>query len=101
MAITQAQAPRPKRTRLDIWAAILDALVAGDATLNRLVVAGNLNRTSAREYVQQLVSEGLIQTKHERFLKYSITNDGIRWLKTYRGLVSRGEDRRKRQDRKF
>jgi predicted transcriptional regulator len=72
---------RRRRNRFEIWASILTLLVEDEATLNRIVFLANLNRATARQRLDELISSDLIHMKRNGFKKYSVTIEGVRWLK--------------------
>lgn len=90
----KAKHGRPKRSSIDIRASILQFLNSGDeAALSSIVVYVNLNRARTKIYLEVLLSKGLVRTKQYRFLKYSITEDGVKWLKHYRIVVSADDEK--------
>jgi predicted transcriptional regulator len=76
-----------KRSSLDINASILDFLIVTDATLSGITSSVKLNRNRAKEYVKGLINQGFVRQKQLRFVTYSVTEEGISWLKLYRSLV--------------
>jgi predicted transcriptional regulator len=92
--VTQARRHRSRRTYLDIWAIILDFLITEEATLSKIVYSLKLNRAAANGYLQAMTTAGLIQMKQSRFVTYSITDSGVKWLKRYRGLVKDAHDKK-------
>jgi predicted transcriptional regulator len=71
---------------MDIWASILDHLISQDASASRIVSSANLNRGAAKERLKELIDEELIRTKQSRIVVYSITEEGVKWLKRYKSL---------------
>jgi len=85
--LTHREKDRHRRTRFDIWAAILDLLVNGDETLNGIVTSTRLNHKSAKHHLEDMDSLRLIKiVSSAKFLRYSITNEGKRWIKQYKEM---------------
>jgi predicted transcriptional regulator len=80
---------KAKRSSLDIDASILGLLVATEATLNGITISVKLNRHAAREHLKALVNQGFVRQKQLRFVTYSVTEEGISWLRLYRSLARR------------
>jgi predicted transcriptional regulator len=78
---------QPRRTWFDLWGSILDFLIYDEATLSRIVVLANLNRAAARRHLDKMVEEKLVKIKQSRFKVYSITDEGVNWLKRYKSLA--------------
>ncbi len=52
----------------------------------------NLNTERIRRYLDSMEAQGLIAAKRSgRFLKYSISKKGLRWLKWYKQGSTRAE----------
>ena len=73
---------------MDIWASILECLISGKATMNKIRISANLNQKGAEKHLKEMIARGLIQRNRERFVNYSISVEGIRWLKIYRSLTN-------------
>jgi predicted transcriptional regulator len=86
--MTPRKEDKHRRTWFDIWALILDLLVEDDATLNGIVTSTKLNRQSVKHHLEDMVSLHLVQANHStRFVTYSITKEGVRWIKGYKGIA--------------
>jgi predicted transcriptional regulator len=57
------------------------------ASLNGIVIAAKLNRNNAKKHLRKLEAAKLIRANQSKFVKYSITKDGISWLKRYKSLA--------------
>jgi DNA-binding IclR family transcriptional regulator len=68
---------------------MLDLLVAEDSTLTNLVNALRMKRKDAREHLQAMEAQGLVTQNPNKFVTYSITEEGVRWLKRYKGLTKK------------
>ncbi len=78
---------RAKRSKMEIWASILDCLISEEASMNRVKISANVNQRTAKENLDELISRRLVQTSQSKFVYYSITEDGIKWVKIYRSLM--------------
>ena len=74
-------------------ASTLDLLVHGDATLDKIVLSVNLNRTEALKHLTKLATASFVQVESGRFQMFSITKEGARWLDDYTHLAERGKDK--------
>lgn len=80
--------PRPRRTRLDIYAAILRALASDTLTMNQLVFHLRLNSRIARECVSELTRRGFAEVqRREAITTYSATQEGMNWVRRYMKVV--------------
>lgn len=77
---------KPRRNEYDIWAAILDLLVDSNSTLTNIVISVRIKRKWAKRYLDRMVAEGLVEATKGDFTEYTITNDGLGWLKKYKSL---------------
>jgi predicted transcriptional regulator len=77
---------RQRRSQFDIWEAILRFLASEDATRSKLVAISGLNWYRLTTHLQAMMAEGLVQCSSSEFEIYSITEDGVKWLKRYEGL---------------
>ncbi len=76
----------PRRNEYEIWASILDLLVEDNSTLTNIVISVRLKRKRAKRYLDSLIAEGLIEAKKGDFNEYTITKDGLVWLKSFKSL---------------
>jgi predicted transcriptional regulator len=75
---------RGRRSRLDLYAAIVKALISDGITANALIIHLNLNSRLAKKYLAGLLQEGLIEVQREgRFATYSATQEGREWFELY------------------
>jgi len=83
-----------KRTRLEIYSTILEALAAENMTANRLTIRLNFNHRFTKECVSFLVARGLVEASGEwRPVLYSITSTGLDWLTRFKQVVRELESR--------
>jgi predicted transcriptional regulator len=79
-----------RRTWRDIIASVLECLVKAPSTRNKIVTSTNLNRDTAGDYLQGMVSLRLVRTLFDskEHTVYAITEKGRRWLKLYKSLLA-------------
>ena len=63
-----------------------------EASLNGIVIAAKLNRNNAKKHLGKLEAAKLIRANRSKFVMYSITKDGISWLKRYKALAKNYAD---------
>ena len=68
---------------------MLDLLVDEDLTLTNFVNALGMKRKDSREHLRTMEAQGLVTQKRNKFVKYSITEEGVKWLKRYKPLTKR------------
>jgi predicted transcriptional regulator len=86
---TKRDEGRPRRGKFDIWASILDSLIKEDTTLNAIADSTKLNWATAKKHVEKLAERRLIKVYQSKFVTYSITKDGIAWLRHYKSMATR------------
>src|SRR5271154_3591844 len=88
-------APRAKRRRTwrEIQASILECLLKGGATQNKVMTSTILNRDTTGDYLRDMISDGFAQVIGESkgHKLYSATEKGTRWLKVYKSLLDEEE----------
>jgi len=73
----------------DIWASILHLLIGEEKTLNGLRDTTRLNQQRLKHHLDDMVVLGLVRADRSgRFLKYSITDHGVEWLESYKGIAT-------------
>lgn len=79
-----------RRTWRDIIASVLECLVKEPSTRNKIVTSTNLNRDTARDYLQRMISLTLVRTLFDskEHTVYAITDKGKRWLRLYKSLLA-------------
>jgi predicted transcriptional regulator len=80
---------------MDICACILDRLISEELSLSHIVMLANLNHRAAKGYLREMVADGLIRPNKSKFVVYSITEEGVRWLKHYKTLKRGGRGKNK------
>ena|SRR5437870_1316575 len=70
------------RSRADIIALILQSSMSGGATKTRLMYRAFLSYTQIQEYLQLLISKGLIMHEEGTQL-YKLTEKGLHFIRSY------------------
>ncbi len=65
-------------------------------TVSDLVISARLTRKDTKRHLDEMKSLGLVRTIRDKFERYLITDEGIKWLETYKGM--KGNRARKRRD---
>ncbi|KXA95302.1 hypothetical protein AKJ36_00975 [candidate division MSBL1 archaeon SCGC-AAA259I07] len=73
---------RERRSRLDVYADILEA-VKGGSKKTHIVYQANLNFKRCKKYLDNLRGNGLIKAESNPPLVWSITEEGKEFLKKY------------------
>ena len=77
---------------MDIQAAILDCMLIEGASLNKIMIRANVNRTAAKQvHLTRMAAEGVVKVEEVKGHRvYSATSKGIKWLKGYKNLKDLG-----------
>jgi predicted transcriptional regulator len=72
-----------------VQASILECLLKGNATRNKVMMSTNLNRDRTGSHLRDMISEGLAQGIGESkgHKLYSVTERGKLWLKIYKSML--------------
>jgi predicted transcriptional regulator len=84
-----------RRTWREIQASILECLVSGPSTQNKVMTSTNLNRDTAGDYLRHMISLRLVQilSESKEHKVYSVTEKGKRWLRLYKSLLAEEESK--------
>ncbi|MDA4129003.1 MAG: ArsR family transcriptional regulator [Thaumarchaeota archaeon] len=88
MAYSEFRRSKKRRSRFDLTAAILKALMSESLTAYQMIFHLNLNAKRANKYLEELRQKGLVELRRDgKISTYVITPKGIDWLNDYLKLI--------------